>query len=243
MKIEGRLEETLMTDLREVNQNEQEALKIFSAMYVNSYEKIKNEKTESLQRAIESQIKYYGRKKDEFASRINQLSEKYVEMIDKVIEVYNTRFVTIISELSETWNNQKVAIVNAKIAIEQENDTRLQAAENKVNNYEIVIQECMKQMEECKIDMENRLNELFYNKDQSLTKGKISLFQKLSNLFSGKTKLERFVFQALEVELSNQEKVIEEQIVKIEEESIQKVAVIKDAQMQTQNIFKEMLEV
>ena len=64
MSIGVDLEKELLTNMQDLTTAEQDAIRIFSAMYVNSYENIKLTKIQSLENSIAEQIKFYGKKKD-----------------------------------------------------------------------------------------------------------------------------------------------------------------------------------
>ena len=243
MKVEKNLEQELMTILKYLTQKEQDSLQVLSAQYIRNYEKIKKEKIESLKKMILEQIKFYGRRKEDYMSRINALLEKYSELIEEVIKEYNTRFVSIGSELQDNWNNQKIAFVNEKISVEQENEEKRLAAENKANNYEILIQESLRQLEECKNELSLKLNELFYDKNQALALRRVGILDKIINIFTGKSKVEKFVFSALETEYKNQKEVIGNEVKNVAEQTIKNLAIIKEGQLQTQKIFNNMLGV
>lgn len=240
--MKGNLEKEFMTNLRELTDNEQDATKVFSAMYINSYEKIKSEKLESLNKSIIGQIEFYGRKKNEYSSDMEIISNKYSEAIDKIIGEYNTWFCAILNKLQEAYNNQKIAMTNVKLSIDLNNEVKKAASEYKINNYEIVEQECKSQLKECKEKMENKLNEIFYSRDKSLSTGKNNIFQKIINIFSGKSKVNNFVINSLNKELDELNKKVDNECERINTETINKIAVIEDAILQTQTIFKNMLK-
>ena len=241
MNIEADLEKELMTYLKELTDNEQNSIRVFSAMYMNSYEKIKNEKIKSLDKSMTEQIKFYGGKKDHYLTKINEITEKYSNLIDEIINSYNTWFCAIISNLQKNQNNQKIAIVNEKISIGSEDEKKRIASEYKVNNYEIIIQECKKQAKDCKNNMENKLNGIFYNKDNGLSLGKVNFLQKIINIFTSKSKIEKFVIKSQEFEIEKLSEKINNEVQEIGKETINQIAIIEDAIMQTQNIFSNML--
>ena len=173
-----KLEEELMNNLRELTNDEQDQIKVFSAMYLKSNENIKKEKVESLEKSIIGQIEFYGRKKSNYSESIEQICNKYAVSIDKIIEQYDIWYCAILDKIQESYNNQKITITNTKISIDTENELNYVASDNKVTNYEIVIQECKKQLRECKSGMESKLNDLFFSRDKSLAVRKANIFQK-----------------------------------------------------------------
>lgn len=236
------LEEEFISNLRELNHKEQDAIRIFSAMYVNSYEKLKNDKVESFDRSIAEQIKFYGREKDEYLSSIKLIVDRYSEQIDKIINQYNTWLCAILNKLQDTYNNQKIAMTNIRFSIKVNDEVKKMASENKVNNCEIIIQECKSQLEECKLNMENKLNEIFFSRENGLCLKKVNIFQKIINIFTGKSRINNFVISSLNREMSQLENDVNEWCEKIENKVINKIAIIEDAIIQSQTIFNNMLE-
>ena len=236
------LDEQYVRFLTELTNDEQDAIKVFSVMYMKSSDKIKDEKISSLEKSINGQIEFYGRKKKEYLQDIEQICSKYSEAIDKIISQYSTWFCATLSDLQETYNNQKVAITNARTSKEKNDELYYAACLNKFDNYEIVAQECKKQLRECKDNMESKLNELFYSRDKSLSVGKANIFQKIMNLFSGKTKVNQFVIESLNVEMKELENKVNNECENIKEYSIQKVAVIEDVIEQTQTIYNNIVK-
>lgn len=236
------LDNEFMISLRELSDNEQNAIKVFSAIYINSCNKIKNKKLESLNNSIGGQIEFYGRKKNEYSSEIQTISDKYSNAIDKIIGEYNTWYCAVLGKLQDSYSNQIIAISNSKLSIDANNEVKKQASEFKMNNYEIVIQECKEQLKSCNKIMESKLNELFFDRDQSLTLEKSSVFQKIINIFSGKSKVKNFVINSLNKEMEELNKVVDNECGKINTETINNVAIIEDAILQTQTIFNNMLK-
>ena len=144
--------------------------------------------------------------------------------------------------LQDTQNNQKIAIVNIKFSITLKDEVKRKASESKKENYEIVMQECVRQLSSCKDEMAHKINEIFLSKDKQLSTGKQSIFEKIKNCFLGKQKIENFVIQPVEVELIRLEDTLSSELANINEETIMNIAVIKDARMQTQTIFNNMLK-
>lgn len=242
MKIKSSLEKKLMTELMNLSNYQQDALKVFVVLHLNACEQFRREKEETFKRLIVERIKFYGRQLGKYESRVDELLKSYSSMIDDVMAEYNRWFCVVVGELQDTWNNQLIAISNCKISIEQEKVRKQLAATSKRQNYEIVIQECWRQLEACSIEMDQKLNEIFYDNDKALSSEKVNIFHKFMNIFTGKSKVENFVFNSLKTELERQKKVVEETKISLQEEIVHNVAIIKDAQMQTQRIFKEIME-
>ncbi len=242
MNTKVSLENELVNNLQELTTAEQDELRVVSSVYIDEYEKLKTEKIKSFENNLYEQIRFYGKNPDLYQKQINGFLKKYEAMLDLLIKEYNTRFIAVNNELQDTQNNQKIAIVNIKFSITFNDEIKRKASESKKDNYEIVMQECVRQLSSCKDEMIGKINEIFYNKDKQLSTGKQSIFEKMKNRFFGKQKIENFVIQPVEIELVRLEDTINNELTNINEETVMNIAVIKDARMQTQKIFNNMLK-
>lgn len=242
MNNKTNLENELVSNLQELTNAEQDELKVVSSVYIDEYEELKAQKVKSFENSINQQIKFYGKNPELYKNQIDEFLEKYKNMLDVMIKEYNTRYIAVNNELQDTQNNQKIAIVNIKFGITFKDDIKRKAAESKRENYEIVMQECFRQLGNCKEEMSAKINEIFYNKDKQLSKGKVSIIERIKNIFNGKQKVENFVIAPLEIELTQLEDSVNNELEAIKEETILNIAVIKDARMQTQTIFNNMLK-
>lgn len=242
MNTKVNLENELVNNLQELTTAEQDELRVVSSVYIDEYEKLKAEKIKSFENSLYEQIKFYGKNPDLYEKQIDSFLKKYESMLDLLIKEYNTRFIAVNNELQDTQNNQKIAIVNIKFSITFKDEIKRKASESKKDNYEIVMQECIRQLSSCKDEMICKVNEIFYNKDKQLSTGKVGIFEKIKNIFLGKQKVENFVIQPVGIELVRLEDTINNELATINEETVMNIAVIKDARMQTQKIFNNMLK-
>ena len=242
MDTEFNLERKLVSELNELSYAEEKEIKITSSIYIDEYEELKNEKINSFKNSVNDQIRFYGRNPSEYAKEIENLTKKYSELINMIIKEYNTRFIAINNELQDTQSNQKIAIVNIKFGIKFKDDVKIRASENKKDNYEIVLGECSRQLDSCKDEMIQKVNEIFYSKDKQLSLPKTSILEKIKNIFTGKAKVENFLLNSVEVELNQLENSVSTELKNVSEETILNLAIIKDARQQTQEIFNEMLK-
>lgn len=242
MNTGANLENELVNGLQELTNAEQDELKVVSALYINEYENLKADKVNSLKNSLNEQIKFYGRKPVAYSSQINEFVTKYEGMIDDVIKEYNTRYIAVNNELQDTQSNQKIAIVNIKYGINFKDNTKMLASENKRDNYEIVMNECIKQLGNCQGEMSSKINQIFYNKDKQLSNGRTNIFERIINIFTGKSKVDNFVINSVYMELNQLQNTVNAELPNIKEETIKNIAVIKDARIQTQKIFNRMLE-
>ena len=242
MSIGVDLEKDLLTNMRELSAAEQDEIRIFSAMYINQCEQMKAEKIQALENSLGEQIKFYGKKKENYDIDVKQILENYAKNMDVIIGQYNQYFCAILKDLQDIQNNQKIAFANEKICICSKEEKRREAVEQKIINYEIVLGECKRQLDDCKLQLKAKMEEIFPAKDKQLSKGKASFFHKFGNLFSGKSKVENFVIKASYKEMEDLLARVVEDVKKIEEEMIKNIAIIKDAIAQTQNSINEIID-
>lgn len=236
------LQGELMIKLCELADIEQNEMKIAIALYIGQYERCRAEKLADFQKSIEQQILFYGKIKDEQTIRIQELVQKYNQLIEKVIIEYNTRFIAIMNEINDTQANHKISMTNMKLSMEFNNEVKKEATKAKKSNYEIVLQECFRQLSDCPVELMEKLNQVFYAKSNQLIVRKQTVFEKIKKILYTKSKIEKKVFKKTEIELANLEKKIAEELGNINHDTIQNIAIIKDAQIQTQDVFNRMLE-
>ena len=234
------LEKNLMENIRELSNIEQQEIKVYIAEIINLSEKIKKEKIQMLEKSIAQQIRFYGKKEDVYKKEIENIVKKYENLIQKVNDLYIVWFLAIISELQKIYDNQKISMTNCKLAIDIEDEIKKTASEYKINNYEIVIKECKKQLKDCKISMNYKINEMFCNKLNPLCERKNNIFEKIINIFVGKSKIKKFVIDSFNFEINKIEKEINNQTQAINEETVKNVAKVEDGIIQTEKVFKNM---
>ena len=227
------LEKKLMEDIRKLSNIEQDEIKVYIAEIINLSEKIKKEKIQMLEKSIAQQIRFYGKKEDVYKKEIENIVKKYEILIQKVSGLYIVWFLAIISELQKIYDNQKISMTNCKLAIDIEDEIKKTASEYKINNYEIVIKEC-------KISMNYKINEMFCNKLNPLCERKNNIFEKIINIFVGKSKIKKFVIDSFYFEINKIEKEINNQTQAINEETVKNVAKVEDGIIQTEKVFKDM---
>ena len=240
--MEIKLEKELMAEIRELADIEQIEIKLMASVFMNDLEKIKIDKSQSLKNSLEQQIVFYGRKPSEYNNEISAFIIQYEEQIEKIVKEYHTCYIAIINELQDSQCNQKIAIANMKISSDIGSSVKVEATLAKKSNYEIIIQECFRQLTECNQNAINKLNELFPSKDNQLIVSKLNIVQKIMNIFTGKNKVKQFVIDTTKEELNKLQAKVDLQVPIINDETIHNIAIIKDAEIQTQNIFKQMLK-
>ena len=236
------LEKELVANLNELTGSEQDAIKVFSALYINSCKNMKNEKMALLDENLTQEIEFYGRKREKYLEEIYQMLAQYAELLDVVIRQYDTWVCAVIMDLQKAYNQQKIAIVDVKRSIGLQNEMRRKAAEQKISHYEIVIGECKRQLQECKKNMEKKIGKLFCDQGKQLSVVNTSILQKVINLFIGKSKIEQFVIKTQQLELEELSVRVKQACEEINQETIDQIAMIKDVMQQVQDVFERAIK-
>ncbi len=236
------LEKDFISTLKELNTIEQDQIKIYSAIFTNTCRSCKEKKINFLAENIYNQITFNGKNPEKYSNRIDGLVSEYNNLIEQILNLYITRFIAILNELQNVYNNQKISITNCKLALDAENEVKLSASEYKIDNYEILIQECKSQLAECKTDMENEINNIFHDIGTSLITKKSNIFQKFFNLINGNKKIVNSVFNPLNNEMHILQDVINNQAQSISNKTLNNIAIIEDGLIKAREIFKNMLK-
>ena len=236
------LEKDFISALKELNTIEQDQLKIYSALFTNSCQALKDKKMDSLSENIYGQIKFYGKNPNKYTKKINNIMSEYSNLMEQILNLYITKFIAIINELQNVYNNQKISITNCKLALDKKNEVKLSASEYKIDNYELLIQECKRQLIECKEDMEKDMNNLFYTKGITLAVKKTPFFQKFFNLFNGNKKIANNVFAPMSIKISSLNNSVVSQAKVIDDKTLHDISIIEDGIIKAKEIFSNMLK-
>lgn len=236
------LEKELIANLNELTGSEQDAIKVFSALYINSCQNLKNEKMVLFDENLTQEIEFYGRKREKYLEEIHQMLAQYAELLDSLVRQYDTWVCAVIMNLQKAYNQQKIAIADVKMSIDLQKETRRKASEQKISHYEIVIGECKRQLQDCKVNMEKKIGELFFDQGKQINVVNTSILQKVINLFIGKSKVEQFVIKRKQLELENLSMRVKQVCEEIQQETIAQVATIEDVMQQVQDVFKRAIK-
>ena len=84
---------------------------------------------------------------------------------------------------------------------------------------------------------------MFYCKDKQLSIGKPNIWQRFSNMFTGKAKVQEFVIDELQLEVQKLDERVKLESEKIDREIVHEIATIEDAMIQTGKVFDKMIKV
>lgn len=266
MKIgENQMEENnmnvlLMDKLAELNKLETDKSKILGVIFVKTTKGIMNKKIQSLESNFEEQSKYYDQNLEDYSDIYNEIMEKYKEQLSQIIDKYNELYINMQLELQEAECNQKIAITNLKKSFDikqeisdraqneiiEEYNKKIAACMQKKVNYDIIIEECEKELDKCASNMQNRINALFSDKSSQISlieeKGLKKLIKKIKNKFTGARKFNTYVIEPLNIEIDMMDSKLPDITNNIKQETINFVAKMKQAKDETNQIFEDMIK-
>jgi len=253
------ISDEIISKMLVLNDLEMQKSKIYSAIFKKNMNEIKIKKIQELRSDFENQAEFYNQYIEDYEEEYNEIERKYESNLSQIIEKYNELFINIYLELQEAECNHKIAIANIKNSYDikceildkadeeiiQEYNKKIQACLEKKNNYDTIIAECEKELNNAISDLSKQINSIFGNKSGSLIIRDENFVQKLinkiKNLFTGKSSFKNYVLNPLKVELDLVEKKTFENIDYIQENIVNIVAKIRQAKKETNRIFEEML--
>ena len=204
-------------ELCELSRIEQNRIKVISSIFINQTEWLKEYKINSFMNNLRNQIQFYGKSDTDYIKRIEDLKKQYFDLVDQIINEYNIRFISLLTEIQNAQNNQKIAMANIILQMNSGNILNVVACQNKRDNLEKIIKRCYGEMMKCTEEAMNKVNELFINKEGQLVKYKKNIFQKLVNFFTGRKKIENYVIKPTIQEIENLQNNVKEQAEAINE--------------------------
>lgn len=251
----------IIDKLTELNELEINKTKVLTAIFMKLTKDIMNKKVQSLESNLEEQAKYYDQNWDNYIDTYNQILEKYQKQLSQIIEKYNALFINIQLELQEAECNQKIAITNlkksfdikqeitdkAKNEVVDEYKRKIDACFQKKINYDVIIEECEKELNSCAHNMEKLINNLFSDKTSQVSLKEEGVFKKIVNKivnkFTGATKFNTYVIEPMNIELEIMDSKLPDITENIKNETINFVAKIRQAKEETNLIFENMINV
>ncbi len=209
------IEEKIVLTIKELSENENNKLLLWAAIYQNMVAELIEIKKKEFKDYIYGQAKVYKANSKKSQELIDKLIAQYENDLNSVAGQFNSEYIYIQNETVLTQSNQKIAIANIIAskrgeikAIESNNEVLAQKFRKKVYattqkklNYDVVIDECMTRLEECKKNTINSINEIFTIKNNQLSKNNglwrkfINLFK---NLFGGERHFRKYIVGQLE---------------------------------------------
>lgn len=256
---ENNMNVLLMNKLRELNELEITKAKVLTAIFTKTVSEIVDKKVQSLESNFENQAQYYDQNLSDYQEIYDEIISKYQEQLNQIIDKYNELFVNIQLELQEAECNQKIAITNLKKSLDIKNEIsdkakkelieeytrKIVACMQKKSNYDIIIDECEKELNKCSSSVESQINSLFSDKSSQISLKEESGFRKflnkVKNIFSGKAKFNDYVIEPMNVELEMMENKLPDIVNNLHQETIEFVAKMKQAKDETNKIFDDMM--
>lgn len=257
--MENNLEKELIDKLKELNEIEQYKSRILTTIFIKTTHEIKKQKVKSLKDNILSQAEFYNQNIDNYTEVYTEILNKYTDQLSQIIKVYTELFINIQMELQEAECNQKIAITNLKKSIDLKNkmngqiskesvekhNKKIEACMQKKLNYDIIIENCEKELEKCSSNMLNEINMLFGDKSSQISlreeKGLKKFINKLFNKFIGSNKFIKYVITPTNIEVETMNNKLPKLNSDMKEKIINFVAKIKQAKDETNKIFEKMI--
>ena len=248
------VENRLIKYIQELSEDELNEIQILYAKFNNSLMESYNEKIQSIESNIDSQIAYYGKKVEECKSEKEEILSKYTNEFQKIYDQRNLQYVNILSEIQEIQSNQKIALVNFEVIAKKMKediddelfdsyDKKLEALVTKYDGYEAIISECKNKLQECIESAKDDFDNIVKYRNESLTVTAKSNFiiefiNKLLSKFLGKSKFKTQVVEKMNDELLDIEKENNETVEIINEQTINLISKIEEVRDQINLEFK-----
>ena len=178
MRKDNRNNVLLIEKLTELNEMEIAKIKVLTAIFMKTLQELNDKKVQSMVSNFEEQAKAYGQHLADYQEIYDKTISQYEAQMTQIMDKYKERFINIQLELQEAECNQKIAIANLKksfdIKSEAEEASKEKLAQDylrkmfacmqKKENYDLIIDECEKELENCIEEAENKLNNVFLDK-------------------------------------------------------------------------------
>ncbi len=247
------MEDKLMKLIKKMTEIETVELEFLFAKFNKELQENYNEKISIIENNINSQIQYFGKKVEEYSNEKQNIIRRYADEFQKIYNKRKEQYYNIIIEIQEVQSNQKIALVNFLTTVKQMKkapeklidsyDKKLVALVAKYDNYDAIIKECEKKLEECINCSKDDFNKIMKYRSLSLTQENkvniiISFIKKILGKFFGKSKIQKEVIDKMGDELIDIEKNNNNIIEIINEQTIELIAKIEEARDQINLEFK-----
>ena len=257
--MEKFLNQMLINDLKKLNNIEQNKSKIVTILFLRKANEIKKQKIDALENNILNQAEFYSQNIDDYNEIYKDIINKYSSQLSQIINIYIELFINIQMELQEAECNQKITITNLKKSIDLKNklpvnstieeiekcNKKISACIQKKMNYDIIIENCEKELDQCSKNMIDHINYLFGDKSsQVLLKSEVGFkgfINRFINRFIGANKFKNYVIEPTNIEVETMNQEIPKLSADILDKTISFVAKIKQAKDETNNIFDKMI--
>ncbi len=246
----------LIDKLVQLNDLEITKAKLLTAIFTKTTKEIMHHKVQVLEKNFEEQAEFYDQNLERYEEICDQILIKYKKQLSQIIEKYNGFYINLLLELQEAQCNQKIAITNLKKSFDskqeissqtkakilEEWNQKMTACREKKLNYDVIIEECEKEIEECSSNMQKKMDALFSDKLSQISlkekKSSGSFWRKIKNKFTGAKKFNTYVIEPICVELEIMDNKLPDILNNIKEDTIYFVAKIKQAKEEANKIFQ-----
>ena len=254
----NKVNEDLIDKLVELNELEITKARVSAVLFKKTIDGIMENKIKTMESSFEEQARYYGQSLENYENIYNEIITKYREQLEQIFDKYTTLYINMYMELQEAECNQKIAIANIKSSYDiiknkekskkeniEEYEKKINACLEKKKNYDIIINKCEEELNECFNKIENQIDEIFSDKANLLYINDENFFgkmiNKVKNLFVGKSRFNLYVIESLNIELDTIDGKLIRATNSIQRDTIDFVAKVKQAKEEINLIFENMI--
>jgi len=252
----------LFDKLSELNKLEITRTKILTAIFIKTVEENVDRKLQALEENFYKQAELCNQDLLDYHDICSEIMKKYQNQLNEVIEQYNEMFINLQMELQESECDQKIAIIDFKKSfnnnkankyfnkyMKRENNRKINACIQKKYNFDVVIEECEKELDKCTKIVKEELNNLFGDqlckmlphKEIKGVKAVGGFFGKIKNIFVGKSKFNQYCIEPINLEIKVMEENLPDIKKNIYEQSIKTVSKIRQMKSKTKKIYNKMI--
>jgi len=161
---------------------------------------IRKRKMDYFDNFIEVELQRYGQSKDKHKDAIEDLREEYDYQMTKIEHMYAKLYLEVTKFLDNAMDNQNNSIANiisyeermANVNATESEKTKGKIVERaelkKIQNYNVIVKECVARLKWCRDEAEKALEEFFPEKNSSedmTVAQEVGLLDKILNIFTG----------------------------------------------------------
>ena len=243
----------LLEKLEKINDLEKQKMKIITEIYEKSVDEIVQKKLLNLSINFDKQAEFYNQDLRKYNDILNELTKRYKNQIQQVVEQYNGLYLNVQMELVEAECNQKINMTNLKKSIDSRNkkatdinNRRIEACLQKKSDYNEIITDCENQLEKCIKEVTKELDLLFSDKAYQISvkerNNSNSFINRLKNKFLGANKFKMYVIEPQKIEIEMMDNKLPDVKNQIYEKTLKVITKIQQEKNEANEVFEQLLE-
>ena len=153
------MEDNLLNELDNIK--EENKISVISAVYIRLNNEMRMQNVQDIKKDISYRAKDFGLMPEKYITNMSEIVRSYIEQINRLMKVYNDRFMNIQNILYNAKESKKTE--ESYQVLNQE----INEYKKKLAIYEQIIAMCDKEFEECKNNREMDFKELFEIKQEN----------------------------------------------------------------------------